>query len=208
MKRSARRGLRSGAFVRAATLVAVLSMGQRVHGDDQAPRPDPNGTATGSRWTVFDASGAPFMVAPPAGAAAPDYERQKTAYDAFQADAAREPLAMRLADAVGHGRIGLNFGWTLNAAFVILFMQAGFALLTCGLVRKKNAGHLMMLNFAAYVFAFLAYYVCGFAFQYGAAAINAAPTNLGGTPTLNQWLLGSGSWGFVGGKGFFLSGAG
>ena len=85
-------------------------------------------------------------------------------------------------------------------------MQAGFALLTCGLVRRKNAGHLMMLNFAAYVFAFLAYYVCGFAFQYGAVAINAAPTNLGGTPTLNHFLLGSGLWGFLGGKGFFLSG--
>jgi Amt family ammonium transporter len=66
----------------------------------------------------------------------------------------------------------------------------------------------MMLNFAAYVFAFLAYYVCGFAFQYGGAAINAAPTNLGGTPTLNHFLLGGGLWGFLGGKGFFLSGPG
>ena len=37
---------------------------------------------------------------------------------------------------------------------------------------------LMMLNFAAYVFAFLAYYAVGYAFQFGAVAINAAPTNL------------------------------
>jgi Amt family ammonium transporter len=73
-------------------------------------------------------------------------------------------------------------------------------------VRKKNAAHLMMLNFAAYVFAFLAYYVCGYAFQFGAVAVNAAPGNLGGTPTLNQFLLGSGGWGFLGGRGFFLSG--
>ena len=86
-------------------------------------------------------------------------------------------------------------------------MQAGFALLTCGLVRKKNAGHLMMLNFAAYVFAFLAYYAVGYAFQFGAVAVNAAPLNLGGAPTLNQFLLGSGQWGFLGGKGFFLSGS-
>jgi len=54
----------------------------------------------------------------------------------------------------------------------------------------------------------LAYYAVGFAFQFGAVAVNAAPTNLGGTPTLNQFLLGSGPWGFLGGKGFFLSGAG
>jgi ammonia channel protein AmtB len=84
----------------------------------------------------------------------------------------------------------------------VLFIQAGFALLTCGLVRKKNAAHLMMLNFAAYVFAFLAYYAVGYAFQFGAVAINAAPANLGGTPTLNHFLLGNGLWGFLGGKGF------
>ena len=76
-------------------------------------------------------------------------------------------------------------------------MQAGFALLTCGLVRKKNAAHLMMLNFAAYVFAFLAYYAVGYAFQFGAVAINAAPANLGGTPrsTTFFWAAANGdSW--------------
>ncbi len=64
----------------------------------------------------------------------------------------------------------------------------------------------MMLNFAAYVFAFLAYYAVGFAFQWGGVAINAAPANIGGTPTLNQFLVGGGLWGFLGGKGFFLTG--
>src|SRR5262249_22076965 len=116
-------------------------------------------------------------------------------------------LAVKLADTVGHVRVATNFGWTLKTGYLGLFMQAGFALLTCGLVRKKNAALSMMLNFAAYVFAFLAYYACGYAFQFGAVAVNAAPTNLGGTPTLNQFLIGSGQWGFVGGKGFFLSGS-
>jgi ammonium transporter, Amt family len=63
-----------------------------------------------------------------------------------------------------------------------------------------------MLNFAAYVFAFLAYYAIGYAFQFGAVAVNAAPGNLAGAPTLNHFLIGSGSWGFLGGKGFFLTG--
>src|SRR6185295_2973213 len=126
----------------------------------------------------------------------------------FTEAAAKEPLALKLADGVGHIKIATNTAWTLNTGYLVLFMQAGFALLTCGLVRKKNAGHLMMLNFAAYVFAFLAYYAVGYAFQFGAVAINAAPTNLGGAPGLNQFLLGSGQWGFLGGKGFFLSGAG
>jgi Amt family ammonium transporter len=113
---------------------------------------------------------------------------------------------MKLADSVGHTRIGTNFGWTLNTGYLVLFMQAGFALLTCGLVRKKNAAHLMMLNFAAYVVAFVGYFLCGYAFQFGAVAVNAAPLNIGGTPTLNSFLVGSGAWGFLGGKGFLLSG--
>jgi Amt family ammonium transporter len=113
---------------------------------------------------------------------------------------------MKLADSVGHVRIATNFAWTLNTGYLVLFMQAGFALLTCGLIRKKNAAHLMMLNFAAYVFAFIAYWAVGYAFQFGAAAVNAAPGNLGGVPSLNSFLVGGGLWGFVGGKGFFLTG--
>lgn len=173
---------------------------------DDTPKPDPAGVATGDRSSVADAAGNPFVVLEPTDKSAPDYAAQKKAFDEYKAQAAREPLAMKLADGVGHVRVGTNFAWTLNTGYLVLFMQAGFALLTCGLVRKKNAGHLMMLNFAAYVFAFLAYYAVGYAFQFGAAGINASPGNLGGLPTLNKFLIGSGQWGFVGGKGFFLTG--
>jgi len=172
----------------------------------QPPQPDPAGIATGDKSTVLDAAGNPLVVPEPTDKTAPDYPQNKKAFDDYQAQAAKEPVALRLADSVGHLRISTNFSWTLLTGYLVLFMQAGFALLTCGLVRKKNAAHLMMLNFAAYVFAFLAYYVCGFAFQYGGTAINAPPSNLGGTPTLNHFLIGSGLWGFLGGKGFFLSG--
>src|SRR5579864_6375604 len=170
------------------------------------PQPDPAGIATGDKTITSDAGGNPFVLTEPTDKTASDYARNKRDFDSYQAQAAKEPLAVKLADATGHIRVATNFAWTLNTGYLVLFMQAGFALLTCGLVRKKNAGHLMMLNFAAYVFAFLAYYVCGFAFQYGGTAINAAPTNLGGTPTLNHFLIGGGLWGFLGGKGFFLSG--
>src|SRR4029078_7422700 len=122
----------------------------------------------------------------------------------FKAQADKEPLAVKLANSVGHVRVATNAAWTLNTGYLVLFMQAGFALLTCGLVRKKNAAHLMMLNFAAYVFAFIAYYAVGFAFQWGGVAINAAPTAIGGTPTLNHYLLGGGQWGFLGGQGVLL----
>jgi Amt family ammonium transporter len=191
----------------AALLLATLAWSAAVRADGE-PAPDPSGLATGDRTSVYDAGGNAFVATQPTDTAAADYADKKTAFDTYQGQAEKEPLAAKLADAVGHLRVATNFAWTLNTGYLVLFMQAGFALLTCGLVRKKNAGHLMMLNFAAYVFAFLAYYACGFAFQFGAVAINAAPLNLGGAPTLNQFLLGGGSWGFLGGKGFFLSGAG
>jgi Amt family ammonium transporter len=170
------------------------------------PQPDPAGIATGDKGTAVDGGGTAFVVAEPADKKAPDYEKNKKAFDDYQAQAAKEPLAVKLADTVGHVRVATNFAWTLNTGYLVLFMQCGFALLTCGLVRKKNAAHLMMLNFAAYVFAFLAYYAVGYAFQFGAVAVNAAPANLGGVPTLNEFLLGSGQWGWLGGKGFFMAG--
>jgi ammonium transporter, Amt family len=177
--------------------VRVVAQGQ--------PQPDPAGIATGDRTTALDAAGNTFVVPDP-DKSDPDYAVKKKAYDDFQAQLAKEPLAAKVADVAGHVRIATNAAWTLNSGYLVLFMQVGFALFTCGLVRRKNAGHLMMLNFTAYVFAMLAYYAVGYAFQFGAVAINAAPTNLGGVPTLNQFLLGSGHWGFLGGKGFFLTG--
>jgi ammonium transporter, Amt family len=196
-------------FLAAVMLVGVLGMlaalGTTCMADD-APKPDPSGTATGDRTAVIDAAGNPYAPVEPTDKTAPDYAANKKAFDDYQAQSAKEPLAGKLADSVGHLRVATNFAWTLNTGYLVLFMQAGFALLTCGLVRKKNVAHLMMLNFAAYVFAFLAYYAVGYAFQFGAVAINAAPVNLGGTPMLNHFLIGHGQWGFVGGKGFFLVG--
>ncbi len=188
----------------AIALTLLVGLSQRCMADD--PKPDPAGIATGDRNTAADASGTAFVVTEPTDRKAPDYAANKKSFDDYQAQSAKEPLALKLADDVGHIRVATNFAWTLNTGYLVLFMQAGFALLTCGLVRKKNAAHLMMLNFAAYVFAFLAYYAVGYAFQFGAVAINAAPTNLGGIPGLNKFLIGSGSWGFLGGKGFFLTG--
>src|SRR5271157_2761827 len=192
MNRAERRSLRRSLFVVflatviAAAMLAALSA--PCLADDA--KPDPSGISTGDKTTAVDAAGNSFVVSEPTDKSAPDYAANKKAFDDYQAQAAKEPLAVKLADGVGHVRLATNFAWTLNTGYLVLFMQAGFALLTCGLVRKKNAAHLMMLNFAAYVFAFLAYYAVGYAFQFGAVAINAAPTNLGGIPTLNHFLVG------------------
>jgi len=89
-----------------------------------------------------------------------------------------------LATQVGHNKIAVNFTWLLIMGSFVLFMQAGFALLTTGLTRAKNAGHMMMLNFAAFVIAWIAYFAVGFAFQFGGAAHKVIPGVLASHPGL------------------------
>ena len=56
----------------------------------------------------------------------PTTPQNKKAFDDYQAQAAKEPLAVKLADSVGHVRVATNFAWTLNTGYLVLFMQAGF----------------------------------------------------------------------------------
>ena len=130
-----------------ALLLLCLTVG--AGGVVAAQQADPAGILTGDKTNAVDAGGNAFVVPEPTDKTDPDYATKKKAFDEYQEQAAKEPLAVKLADSVGHVRIATNFGWTLNTGYLVLFMQAGFALLTCGLVRKKNAAHLMMLNFAA-----------------------------------------------------------
>src|SRR5262249_4395782 len=62
----------------------------------QEPKPDPAGIATGDRTTVLDAAGTPFVVTEPTDKSAPDYADKRKAFDEFQAQVAKEPLAARL----------------------------------------------------------------------------------------------------------------
>jgi Amt family ammonium transporter len=107
---------------------------------------------------------------------------------------------------VGQNRIAINFVWTLVTGYLVMFMQAGFALVETGLCRAKNANHTMMMNFMVYGFGMFAYWVMGFAIQQGGCA---GVTNLGGLQSLNNEfklsLFGK-DWGLFGTQGFFLSG--
>ena len=44
-----------------------------------------------------------------------------------------EPFATKLADLVDQNRLGMNFMWLLMTGFLVMFMQAGFALVETGL---------------------------------------------------------------------------
>jgi len=111
-----------------------------------------------------------------------------------------------VANQVGQNKIGINFAWTLITGFLVMFMQAGFAMVEAGLCRVKNANHTYMMNFFVYGCGLFAYWVLGFAIQMGGAAGNG---NLGGLQPLNGEhtlsLFGK-TWGLFGQSGMFLSG--
>ena len=55
-----------------------------------------------------------------------------------------------VANQVGQNKIAINFVWTLVTGFLVMFMQAGFAMVESGLCRVKNANHTYMMNFFVY----------------------------------------------------------
>jgi Amt family ammonium transporter len=57
--------------------------------------------------------------------------------------------------------------WTLICAFLVIFMQAGFAMMETGFTRAKNAGHTMAMNMMVFVLGVLGYWICGYALQMG-----------------------------------------
>jgi ammonium transporter, Amt family len=120
---------------------------------------------------------------------------------------AGKPTLEEIAETVGHNRISINMMWTLVAGFLVMFMQAGFALAETGLTRAKNAAHTMMMNMMVYALGMTGYWIMGFAIQMG--GIGAVSALSGGTANLaNEFSLTffGKEFGLFGTTGFFLSG--
>ncbi len=192
-------------------IALVCSLGAPyAHADD--PKPDPAGTATG---VAADVPG--FIVSAPADLSADDrkdaykvkaFQDAKKAADDYAKQAAAEPLAVKLADNVGHNRVAINFMWTLVTGFLVMFMQAGFALVETGLCRAKNAGHTMAMNFMIYPMGMLGFYLCGFAFMFGGIGALGTLGNYAGLNNEFTVTLFGHPFGLIGLKGFLLQGAG
>lgn len=87
-----------------------------------------------------------------------------TASPAF-AQQAEEVVAEPLtADAV---QIALDNIWVLIAAILVIFMQAGFALVEAGLTRAKSVANIMMKNLMDFCVGVLAFAAIGFAIAFG-----------------------------------------
>ena len=57
--------------------------------------------------------------------------------------------------------------WTLVAAFLVYFMQAGFALCEAGLTRAKNTGNILMKNLMDFCIGTPCYWIVGFGLMFG-----------------------------------------
>ncbi|HVV54430.1 MAG TPA: ammonium transporter [Mucilaginibacter sp.] len=118
---------------------------------------------------------------------------------------AGSPTAAEIGDSVGHNKIAINIMWTLITGFLVMFMQAGFAMVETGFTQKKNVAHTMAMNFMVYGIGLLGFWICGFAFMFG-GGLNVA--TLGGAPGVTSHevtvhLFGH-DFGLIGSVGFFL----
>src|SRR5207249_7846953 len=117
-----------------------------------------------------------------------------------------DSLAQAANTAAAANTVAINFVWTLVAGFLVMFMQAGFAMVETGFTRAKNATHTITMNFMVYGIAMLAYWAVGFAVQAGGVGALGA---LGGYDKLAHEIslpLGGKDWGLIGGTGLFVSG--
>ena len=111
--------------------------------------------------------------------------------------------------------LSINISWTLITGFLVMFMQAGFAMVETGFTRAKNVAHTMMMNFMVYSLGMLGFWVCGFAFQFGGTGGDLSVSTVSSlgpnvATALNSELgfkMGDQVFGLIGGSGFFLYGA-
>ena len=110
----------------------------------------------------------------------------------------------------------MNMVWVLLCGFLVIFMQAGFALVETGLIRAKNAAHTFSMNFLVYGLGMFGFFFTGFALMCGGwnGTAIGGPGQLGGLPAMNQMftvgaaVAGDHGWGLFGHTGWALTGAG
>jgi ammonium transporter, Amt family len=120
---------------------------------------------------------------------------------AWAQDAEPDPVAM-VTD-LGHAT---NLLWVIIGAVLVIFMQAGFALVETGFCRAKHAAHVVSTNFAIFGLGFVAFFLIGFPLAFG--GFDASPYFGTGAPMSTEGLLGSGNWVFLWKGGWAMSGGG
>ncbi|MGY6529938.1 MAG: ammonium transporter [Cyanobacterium sp.] len=72
-----------------------------------------------------------------------------------------------LADISKELKVGLDTFWVVFASILVIFMNAGFAMLETGLCRRKNAVNMLSKNLIVFAISTIAYWAVGFALMFG-----------------------------------------
>jgi len=80
------------------------------------------------------------------------------------------PSPMTNKEAIALVQTNADYAWTLVAAALVFFMQAGFALVESGFTRAKNAINIMMKNLMDFSMGTLAFWALGFGLMFGASS--------------------------------------
>jgi ammonium transporter, Amt family len=86
-------------------------------------------------------------------------------------------------------QLNLNIVWTCIAAFMVFFMQAGFAMVEAGFTRAKNAVNILMKNLMDFSVGTVTFALVGFGLMFGASNGFCGTTlfGLGGMEPGNDW---------------------
>ena len=99
-------------------------------------------------------------------------------------------------EAIGVLGGNLNMLWVVLGAVLVIFMQAGFALVETGFCRAKHAAHVVSTNFAIFGLGFIGFFLIGYPLAFGAYDMEAYFGPGQGT-AVGSDLLGSGNWIFL-----------
>jgi len=66
-----------------------------------------------------------------------------------------------------------NLLWVIIGASLVIFMQAGFALVETGFCRAKHAAHVVATNFAIFGLGFVGFFFVGFPLAFGGFSYSA-----------------------------------
>jgi len=93
----------------------------------------------------------------------------------------------------------VNLLWIIIGAALVIFMQAGFAMVETGFCRAKHAAHVVSTNFGVFALGFVGFFVIGFGFAFGGYSYALDGFDYGFTESVGGGgaLIGSGDWVFL-----------
>ncbi|HAO93158.1 MAG: ammonia permease [Deltaproteobacteria bacterium GWB2_55_19] len=76
-------------------------------------------------------------------------------------------IGAKLEETISINKVALDTVWVLVAAFLVFWMNAGFALVESGLCRAKNTINILAKNFVVFAIASIAFYIIGWGLMFG-----------------------------------------